>query len=150
MAIPNQKCTFRKTRTATLFENKRMNKLTPWCASALPAQCCCLLIPFGAHPGREIPHLFPVELSHILHGMPKGWEDDDPALGTYSKTFPKEGKGWGWRELRAGLNSGCCNVHGYRRKAGCEKSKWLLLAWVSIVGLRLALEFRGAWTLDSS
>lgn len=59
-------------------------------------QRCCLLTISGAHPGRESPDLFPLELSQILHGMTKGWEKDDPSHWEHTpKISPKREKGGG-------------------------------------------------------
>jgi len=101
----------------------------------------CLLTNSGAHLGRESPDPFPLELSQILRGRPEGWDNDDPLHWEHTtKVSPA-------RES-SGRNPGLdCNVHGYRRKAGGERSEWLSLA--RAVGLRLGLEFRGAWAWDS-
>lgn len=109
VALPDHKCAFRRRRTATLLENKKMNKPAYWCGS--PPVC-------RSHRERKPNPITPRAMTDTAWHV---W-GLDLALGTHLRIVPKKEKeglrvGGG---ATSGFISGHCSAHEQRREVKGE------------------------------
>lgn len=121
VALPDHKCAFRRRRTATLLENKKMNKPAYWCGS--PPVC-------RSHRERKPNPITPRAMTDTAWHV---W-GLDLALGTHLRIVPKKekeglrvgggglhldlsldtavpmNKGWRWKEKTALVSMSCIVV----------------------------------------
>lgn len=106
MALPDHKCAFRRRRTATLLENKKMNKPAYWCGS--PPVC-------SSHRERKPNPITPRAMTDTAWHV---W-GLDLALGTHLRIVPKkekEGLGAGGLHLDLSLDTAVSMNKGWRWK----------------------------------